>query len=133
VLERGGMVASIEDGFIQREISDSAAAYQAGLENKSEFIVGVNCHVDPDDVLPFEQFQLDPTLGDRQMTRTRSIRAHRDGTEHAAALREIEQAAKSGDNTMPSVVRAINASATVGEICDVMRGVYGEYTAPIVY
>lgn len=133
VLERGGMVESIEDGFIQREISDSAAAYQKALENKSEFIVGVNCHVDPDDVLPFEQFELDPGMGERQIKRTQETRRMRNATEHAEALKEVEAAARNQINTMPSVGRAIAARATVGEICDVMRGVYGEYTAPVVY
>lgn len=133
VLDRGGMVESIEDGFIQREISDSAAAYQKALENKSEFIVGLNVNVDPEDELPFEQFVLDPGLGERQIKRTQQIRRMRNGTEHAEALREVEQAARGGVNTMPAVSRAIQADATVGEICDVMRGVFGEYSPPIVY
>lgn len=133
VLDRGGMVESIEDGFIQREISDSAAAYQKALEEKREFIVGVNVNVDPDEALPFEQFRLDPGLGERQIKRTQSIRLLRNGSEHAAALREIEQAARGNINTMPSVARAIRADATIGEICDVMRGVFGGYSPPIVY
>lgn len=133
VLDRGGMVASIEDGFIQREISDSAADYQKALEEKREFIVGVNVHIDPDDTLPFEQFELDPGLGERQIKRTQLIRRMRNQAEHADALREIEQAARGNTNTMPSVVRAIRADATVGEICDVMRGVFGTYSPPLVY
>lgn len=133
VLDRGGMVESIEDGFIQREISDSAAAYQKALENQSEFIVGVNVHVDPAEEMPFEQFALDPGLGERQIKRTQSIRKLRNQREHAEALREIEQAARGSENTMPAVARAIRADATVGEICDVMRTVFGTYTPPLVY
>lgn len=133
ILDRGGMVKSIEDGFIQRQIADSAAAYQRDLETKKEFIVGMNIHIDPEEPLPFEPFVLDPGMGERQIKRTQGIRRARSQAEFSGALKEIEQAARGGQNTMPSVVRAIRAQATVGEICDVLRGVFGEYRAPIVY
>ncbi len=133
VLDRGGMVQSIEDGFIQRQIADASAAYQRALENHSEYIVGMNIQVEPEGVLPFEPFVLDPGLGERQITRTQGIRRSRAQGEHASALKEIEAAARGNTNTMPAVVRAIKAQATVGEICDVMRGVFGEYRAPLVY
>jgi methylmalonyl-CoA mutase N-terminal domain/subunit len=133
VLDRGGMVQSIEDGFIQRQIADASAAYQRALENHSEYIVGMNIQVEPEGVLPFEPFVLDPGLGERQINRTQGIRRARAQGEHASALKEIEAAARGNINTMPAVVRAIRAQATVGEICDVMRGVFGEYRAPLVY
>ncbi|MGO4560220.1 acyl-CoA mutase large subunit family protein [Mesorhizobium sp. 2RAF21] len=133
VIDRGGMVESIEDGFIQRQIADSSAAYQKALEDKREFIVGVNVNVDPEEDLPFEPFELDPGLGDRQIKRTQSIRKLRNAAEHSAALKEVRHAAENNINTMPAVSRAIRASATVGEICDVMRDVFGEYNAPLVY
>lgn len=133
VLDRGGMVQSIEDGFIQRQIADASAAYQRALETKSEYIVGVNIHVEPDAPLPFEPFVLDPGLGDRQIKRTQGIRRARGQAEIAAALKEVEAAAKGAQNMMPGVVRAIKAQGTVGEICDVLRGVFGEYRAPLVY
>lgn len=133
VLDRGGMVQSIEDGFIQRQIADASADYQRALERHTEYIVGMNIHVEPAGELPFEAFTLDPTLGERQINRTRSIRRSRQQIEHASALKEIEAAARGNINTMPAVVRAIKAQATVGEICDVLRGVFGEYRAPLVY
>ena len=133
VLDRGGMVQSIEDGFIQRQIADASAAYQRALENHSEYIVGMNIQVEPEGELPFEPFVLDPGLGERQIKRTQGIRRSRAQAEHASALKEIEAAARGDINTMPAVVRAIKAQATVGEICDVMRGVFGEYRAPLVY
>jgi methylmalonyl-CoA mutase N-terminal domain/subunit len=133
VLDRGGMVQSIEDGFIQRQIADASAAYQRALETKTEYIVGVNIHVEPDAPLPFEPFVLDPGLGERQIKRTQGIRRARGQAEIAAALKEVEAAAKGGQNMMPGVVRAIKAQGTVGEICDVLRGVFGEYRAPLVY
>lgn len=133
VLDRGGMVRSIEDGFIQRQIADASAAYQHAVESHTEYIVGVNIHAEPEAPLPFETFVLDPGLAERQIARTRRIRQSRSEAEVGAALREVEQAARGGQNTMPAVVRAVRAHATVGEICDVLRGVFGEYRAPLVY
>jgi methylmalonyl-CoA mutase N-terminal domain/subunit len=133
ILDRGGMVKSIEEGFIQQQIADTSAAFQRAVESNSEHIVGVNIHVEPEAPLPFEPFTLDPGLAERQIKRTQGIRRSRPQAEHASALKEIEQAARSGRNTMPATVRAIKAHATVGEICDVLRGVFGEYRAPLVY
>jgi methylmalonyl-CoA mutase N-terminal domain/subunit len=133
VLDRGGMVRSIEDGFIQRQIADASAAYQQQVESGSEYIVGVNIHAEPEAPLPFEAFTLDPGLAERQIKRTQGVRNARPKAEHAAALKEVELAVREGKNVMPSVVRAIKAQATVGEMCDVLRGVYGEYRAPLVY
>ncbi len=133
VLERGGMVASIQDGFIQRQIADASAAYQKALEDGREFIVGVNAFGDADDALPFEPFELDPRVAERQVARTLRVREARDHTEVAAALREIERAARGAENVMPHVSRAVRANATVGEICGVLRDVFGGYRPPLVY
>ena len=133
ILDRGGMVRSIEDGFIQRQIAESSAAFQHALEEKQEFMVGVNVHIDPEETLPFEAFELDPGLGERQIKRTQAIRRSRAQAETSSALKEIKQAAMANDNVMPAVVRAIKAHATVGEICDVLREVFGGYRGPIVY
>jgi len=133
ILDRGGMVQSIEDGFIQQQIADSSAAFQHAVEAGREHIVGVNIHVEPEAPLPFEPFVLDPGLAERQISRTQGIRRSRPQAEVAAALAEVEAAARSTTNVMPSVVRAIKAHATVGEICDRMREVFGVYRGPLVY
>jgi methylmalonyl-CoA mutase N-terminal domain/subunit len=133
LLDRGGVVRSIEDGFIQQQIADSSAAFQRAVESNGEHIVGVNIHVEPEAPLPFEPFVLDPGLAERQIKRTQSIRRSRPQAEHASALKEVEHAARAEQNTMPAVVRAVRAQATVGEICDVLRGVFGEYRGPLVY
>jgi methylmalonyl-CoA mutase N-terminal domain/subunit len=133
VLDRGGMVHSIEDGFIQRQVADSSAAYQRDLEAQKEFVVGVNIHVDQEAELPFEQFVLDPGLAERQIARTQRVRRSRAQAETASALKAIEAAARARENIMPAAVRAIRAQATVGEMCDVLREVYGTYRGPIVY
>ena len=133
VLDRGGMVHSIEDGFIQQQVADASAAYQSALEAKKEYMVGVNIHVDEDTKLPFEPFTLDPTVSERQIKRLQAIRKSRGQAETNAALKEIKEAAIKKNNVMPSVVRAVKAQATVGEMCDVLREVYGGYRGPIVY
>ena len=133
ILDRGGVVQSIEDGFIQRQIADSAAAYQTALEAKEEFMVGVNIHVDQEGPLPFDPFQLDPGLGERQIKRLNEVRRARSQVELARALKDVKQAAMGTDNVMPAVVRAVRAHGSVGEICDVLREVFGGYRGPIVY
>ena len=127
------MVHSIEDGFVQRHIADSAAAFQRDLETQKEFMVGMNIHIDPEAPLPFEPFELDPGLGERQIKRTQGIRRSRGQAETTSALKDIKQAATNGDNVMPAVARAVKAQATVGEMCDVLREVFGTYRGPIVY
>ena len=131
--DRGGMVQSIEDGFIQRQIADSSAAYQREVEAKREFVVGVNIHVDREEALPFEPFELDPDVAERQIKRTQSIRRSRAQTETTRALKELDAAARGGVNVMPAVIRAVRSQATVGEMCDVLREVFGTYRGPIVY
>ena len=133
VLDRGGMVRSIEDGFIQRQVADASAEFQRALEAKQEFMVGVNIHVDQEQALPFEPFELDPGLAERQLTRLRAVRRSRGQAELSGALKELRGAATAGDNVMPAIVRAIKAQATVGEMCDVLRDIFGGYRGPIVF
>ncbi len=133
VLDRGGMVHSIEDGFIQQQIADSSAAFQRAVESNAEYIVGVNIHAEPEAPLPFEPFVLDPGLAERQIKRTQGVRRSRPQAEVASALQEVQDAARRAVNVMPAVVRAITAHATVGEICDRLRNVFGGYRGPLVY
>ncbi len=133
VLDRGGMVRSIEDGFIQRQIADTSAAFQQAIEARKEHVVGVNIHVDEEGELPFEAFTLDADLAERQIKRTQAVRRNRSSAEVGRSLKEIREAAESGNNVMPAVVRAIRAQATVGEMCDVLREVYGGYRAPVIF
>ncbi len=133
VHDRGGMVRSIEDGFIQRQVADASAAFQHSLEAKQEFMVGVNIHVDQEEALPFEPFELDPGLAERQLNRLRAVRRTRGQAELASSLKELKQIATAGGNVMPAVVRAIKAQATVGEMCDVLREIFGGYRGPIVF
>ena len=129
--KRGGMVACIEDGFIQKQIADSAAAYQRAVEAGEEIIVGVNAYAEEesgeltDDLF----FQVDPTTVERQVTRLQQVRAERNSGEVSRTLGELRQAARKGRNIVPHVYDAVCAYASIGEICDVLREVFGEYRA----
>jgi methylmalonyl-CoA mutase N-terminal domain/subunit len=133
VLDRGGIIRSIEDGYIQQQVADAAAEFQRQLEQKESFTVGVNIHVDEESELPFDPFVLDEGVSERQLNRLKEVRRTRGQAELSSSLKEVRAAAIAKENIMPSVSRAVKAQATVGEICDVLREVYGGYRAPIVY
>lgn len=130
----GGMIPAVEEGFIQRRIADSAARYQAGLEQGTETMVGVNAFVDDEEEdPPFDVFEIDPSTSERQIAQLRAVRTNRDGTEVVRALREVEAAARSQKNVMGPVSQAVEAHASVGELCDVLREVFGEYKPLAVF
>jgi methylmalonyl-CoA mutase, N-terminal domain len=124
--ELGGMVAAIERGFPQREIERRAYEHQQAVERKERIVVGVNEFVVAEPPLR-EIHKVDPVLERAQVERVRAVRARRDGAATQAALAALERAARGSDNVVPRIVDAVKALATVGEIADVMRGVFGEY------
>jgi methylmalonyl-CoA mutase N-terminal domain/subunit len=127
----GGMVAAIEQGYPQREIQNTAYAYQLEIEDRRRLIVGQNAYVQ--DALPVPVMRIDPRIEAEQVARLVAMRAARDADRHAAALRAVEHAARNpGENLMPPIVAAVKAEATVGEISNVLRGVFGEHTETLV-
>ena len=128
--ELGGMVNAIEQGYPQREIQNSAYSYQLEIEKKQRTIVGLNDFVQ--DAPPVPVMKIDPEIERAQVERLRAFRAKRDPQVHAAALGKIEAAAKGSDNVLPFILDAVKASATVGEIANVLRSVWGEHTETLV-
>ncbi|MBX3209133.1 MAG: methylmalonyl-CoA mutase [Labilithrix sp.] len=128
--ELGGMVAAIEQGYPQREIQNSAYNYQLEIEKKERTIVGLNDFVQ--DAPPVPVMKIDPRIEAAQVERLRAVRAGRDETAHAEALRKVEAAAKGTDNLLPFILDAVKASATVGEVAGVLRGVWGEHVETLV-
>jgi methylmalonyl-CoA mutase N-terminal domain/subunit len=123
---RYGMLRAIERGYVQREIQNAAYAYQRAVEDKDAIVVGVNEFSSEREVaVPIQR--IDEALEGRQVERVRALRARRNAGVHAAALRGIEEAARGGGNLMPQILHAVESYATVGEIANVMRGVFGEY------
>jgi methylmalonyl-CoA mutase N-terminal domain/subunit len=128
--ELGGMVDAIEQGYPQREIQNSAYSYQVEVEKKQRIIVGVNDFVQ--DSPHVEVMKIDPNIERDQVARVRAVRARRDESKHAEALRRIEAAAKGKDNLLPLVLDAVKAEATVGEIAGVLRETWGEHQETLV-
>jgi len=127
----GGMLKAIERGFVQQEIQNAAYEYQKAVDDKQAVVVGVNSfHLDEEKPIPL--LHMDETLERKQVERLRALRAKRDSAKWAAAVKRVEETAKGTGNLMPVIVEAIEANATVGEISDAMRHVYGEYHETVV-
>ena len=122
----GGTLRAIEDGFIQREIQNAAYEYQKRVEKGEAVVVGVNRFEETETTSPVV-FKMDPAIERRQVERVRELRASRDPRTHAARLGELEKAARCSDNLMPHILASCEAKATVGEISDRLRKVFGEY------
>jgi methylmalonyl-CoA mutase N-terminal domain/subunit len=121
----GGMVVAIEQGFPQREVAESAYRFQQAIESKDKIVVGVNDYVMEGGQVP--TLYIDETAGARQMERLHATRASRDAGRVAASLARLREAAQGSANTMPTLLDCVRAYATVGEMCDALRDVWGEY------
>src|SRR5450432_422389 len=127
----GGMLKAIERGFVQQEIQNAAYEYQQAVDREEAIVVGVNrFEVAEEKPIPIQR--IDPALEPKQIERLRALRARRDAGPWKAALVGVEEAARSGANVMPKIVAAVDANATVGEISDAMRRVFGEYREAVV-
>ena len=133
--DMGGMIAAIESGYVNQLIADSAWEQQLALERDERTTVGVNAFADDDrSTGGIELFQNDPGVAERQIARLADVKRSREERRVAQALRELEAVA--GDlhhNRMPLIEEAVRARATVGEICDVLRSVWGEYRPSTVF
>ena len=121
----GGMVAAIERGYPQREISEASYRYQVAVDKKEKIIVGVNDFVTKEK--PLDTLQIDEGVAHRQGERLRKLRAERSSDEVARRLGALRKAAQGGENLMPCIFDAVKSYATLGEICDAMREVFGTY------
>ena len=124
--EMGGMLAAIDAGYVQREIERAAYDYQKAVEAKTEIVVGVNkFQVKEETSIP--TLKIDPATEEAQKIRVQKVRAERNNETTKNALIAVEQAAKSGENLMPKIIAGVESYATLGEIADAMRKVFGEY------
>jgi methylmalonyl-CoA mutase N-terminal domain/subunit len=124
--EMGGMIAAIEKNFPQREIANASYEYQRGVERGDKIIVGVNAfQSDHEDSI--EILQIDQGAQDHQVKKLAALRAKRDNGRVRASLDALKRAAEGTDNTMPFILDAVRAYATLGEICDALREVFGSY------
>jgi methylmalonyl-CoA mutase N-terminal domain/subunit len=122
----GGTLAAIERGFIQREIQESAYRAQQQIDSGERAVVGVNRFA-TEASAPIAVLEIDPAIERRQIERLREVRASRDNAAWRAALDEVSRAARDGSNLVPPVIQAVEGRATVGEISDALRAVFGEH------
>ena len=122
----GGTLPAIEQGYIQRQVQEAAYQAQLAVDSGRAVVVGVNKYV-TDEASAIEVFQVDPQLEVHQVEQVRRVRQVRDQARWQAALGAVATAAKSSENLVPPIVTAVEAQATVGEIADTLRGVFGEY------
>lgn len=129
--ELGGMTSAIEQGYVQREIQREAYRTQKEIENNECIIVGLNKFTIKEDA-PKNLLRVDRRIQHEQIKRLETIKSHRDNSEVIKSLDELKEACKGIENLMPYIVSAVRVYATLGEICDVMRDVFGEYKENIV-
>lgn len=122
----GGMVEAIELGYPQKEVAEASYQFHQSVERREKTIVGVNDFVQADEK-PMEILYIDDTTADRQLARLAELRKTRDNDRVERALDGLRAAARGKDNTMPPLLEAVRAYATVGEMCDALREVWGEY------
>jgi len=128
----GGMVAAIEKGFPQREVAESSYKFQQAVERRDKIIVGVNDFVTERDE-PIGILYIDESAAERQLAKLNDVRKSRDNGRVRAALGALKDGARGSANTMPLLIDAVRAYATVGEMCDALRDVWGEYEeTPII-
>lgn len=129
--EMGGASKAIDRGYIQKEIQDSAYKYQKEIEAGDRIVVGVN-KFQIEEIAPKGLLKVDPIVGELQKKKLQELRDERDNGEVNSALKALKDAAKGNDNLMPLILDAVKAYATLGEVCGVLREVFGEYQQSIV-
>lgn len=128
---RGGALACIETGYLSRELADAAHRHAQQVESGERVVVGVNRYPAPTE--PLEVFTVDPALEAGQAASLAALRQERDPAAVAHALHVVEEAARAGDNVVPACVEAVTAYATLGEVVDKLRAVYGPYHPTVVF
>ena len=128
----GGAVVAIESGYMQREIQEVSYAYQQRVESGEQVIVGVNQFRDEQEVPSTAIFRVDPQVAAVQTARLQRLRHERDNAAVGASLARLRETAQGTENLMPAILAAVKTYATLGEICGVLREVFGEYHAPTV-
>jgi methylmalonyl-CoA mutase N-terminal domain/subunit len=127
----GGAVRAIELGFPQREIQQSAYQYQQEIEARSRIVVGLNAYTLEDEPVP-PLLRIDPDLERQQVARVQALRAQRNNAQVKAVLQRLEHAARGSEDLMPLLIEAVECYATLGEIADTLRAVFGEHQEQIV-
>ena len=129
----GGVITAIKEGFFQREIAAAARKYQEEFEKKERIIVGVNAYAEPDEKLEIPILKIDPSSEREQMNHLKKLRSERDNTKVRQTLDQLKIAAQEDRNLMPSLIDCSRAYCTLGEMINVLKGVYGTWREEPVF
>jgi methylmalonyl-CoA mutase, N-terminal domain len=127
----GGMLRAIESGFVQGEIQKAAYEFQRAVEKKNQIVVGVNDYV-ADEERQIPTLRIDEEIERSQIARLNALRAKRDSAKTQAALAELQRRAATSENLLPAILAAVEAYATIGEISDALRRLFGEYQESVI-
>ena len=130
--DMGGMLAAIEKNYPQQEIADAAYHYQRQIDEKQKTVVGVNKYVTEEDI-PVEILEIDEELEKQQIEKTDRIKQERDNKRVNECLERVREACEGDQNVMEPLIEAVKSYATLQEVCDVFRQVFGEYRDPGIY
>jgi methylmalonyl-CoA mutase N-terminal domain/subunit len=130
--DMGGAVVATEKGYMQREIVESAYKNQREVEKKEKVIVGVN-EFTIDEKIALKTLRVDPAVEKQQIEKLNALKHRRNKRKMETAIEKLRNAAEKEENVMPPVLEAVKAYATLGEICDALRSIYGEYKAPSIF
>ena len=128
----GGVISGIEKGFFQKEIADSAYKYQREIENKERTIVGVNEYAVEKDWVPIKLLRIEQQAEKEQVDRLQKLKKKRNNKKAKQVLDKLHNATERDENLMSTIIEAVKAYATIGEICDVLRNIYGQYREQII-
>jgi len=128
----GGVIPAIEKGFFQREIAESAYKYQKEIDSKERKIVGVNDYITDDEIsIPILKMDEEGEL--RQIKRLHKLRQERNNQKAESYLKKLKKAAEGNENLMPYIINCVKSYSTLGEICGLLREIFGEYEEPAIY
>jgi len=127
---RGGVLKCIEEGYFQREIAEAAYRYQKQIESKERIVVGINEFILEDEKVEIPILRIDPEVERHQVGNLRKLKELRDNDKVKRSLENLKKVAQGTDNTMPALIECVRCYTTEGEICDVLREVFGEYIEP---
>ncbi len=127
----GGAAKAIERGFIQKEIQESAYIYQKEIEKNERIVVGMN-KFEIEESTPKGLLRVDPAVGEMQKEKIRALKDDRDNKKVEDDLKALKEAASGDENLMPYIIEAVKSYSTLGEICDVLRDVFGEYQQSVI-
>jgi len=130
--DMGGVIPAIENGFLQKEIADSAYKYQREIDNKERILVGVNDYTVEEDWVPLKILRIAPDVEAEQLARLQKVKRERNNARVREVLDKLHDAADRDENLMPTIIEAVKDYATLGEITNVLRSVFGEYQELII-